>query len=280
MTNNMKPAWLNKKINLRNCSEMKVKLRNLNVETVCEQAICPNMEECFNQGQATFLILGCICTRCCSFCNLEKSTPLPLDLNEPDRIANAVSQLGLKHVVITSVTRDDLEDGGAMIFAQTIRLIRERSPKVRIETLIPDFKFSADALKMVLETAPDILAHNLETVPSLYKQVRHGADYIGSLNLLRLARKISPQAKIKSGLMLGLGESQEEIFGVMHDLRLVGCDYLTVGQYLSPSKNHHPVIDYIPLEEFDRYKEKGRELGFLHIESGPYVRSSYMAGQY
>lgn len=276
----MKPVWLNKKINLKNCSTMKAQLRSFNVDTVCEQAICPNMEECFSCGQVTFLILGSICTRCCSFCNIEKATPLPLDLDEPGRVAQAVMQLGLKHVVITSVTRDDLSDGGAEIFAQTIRLIREKSKQVKVETLIPDFKRSSEALKIVIDAAPDILAHNLETVPSLYRQIRHGADYLGSLNLLREARKISSNIKVKSGIMLGLGESQDEVFLVMQDLRAVGCDFLTVGQYLAPSKQHYPVIDYIPLEQFECYKKKAKDLGFLHVQSGPYVRSSYMAGQY
>lgn len=259
---------------------MKLRLRNFKVETVCEHALCPNMEECFNRGQVTFLILGSICTRRCSFCNIEKAKPLPLDLEEPRRVALAVRQLGLKHVVVTSVTRDDLSDGGAEVFAQTIKAIRNESEQTRIEALIPDFKFSNDALKVAMSAAPDILAHNLETVPSLYKKVRHGADYLGSLNLLRQAKSLSANLKVKSGLMVGLGESAEEVLAVMEDLRAVGCDYLTVGQYLAPSKSHHPVIDYITLEQFADYKKKAQELGFLHIECAPYVRSSYMAARY
>jgi len=276
----MKPAWLNKKINLKSCSVMKESLRNLGVETVCEQALCPNIGECFSRNEATFLILGSNCTRQCSFCNISKSKPLAPDLNEPSRVAQAVSQLGLKHVVITSVTRDDLPDGGAGIFAQTVARVREKSPSVRIETLIPDFGLSVDALKIVADSKPDIIAHNLETVPSLYQQVRQGADYLHSIYLLRLINKISPGLKVKSGLMLGLGEKEEEVLLVMQDLRSVGCDFLSIGQYLAPSKQHYPVKDYIAPERFDYYKEKGRQLGFLHIESAPYVRSSYMAAEY
>jgi len=276
----MKPAWLNKKINLKSCSAMKGILRNLDVETVCEQAMCPNIGECFARNEATFLILGRNCTRRCGFCNIKKSLPLEPDLGEPARVAQAVRQLGLEHVVITSVTRDDLPDGGAGIFARTVSLIKEKSPRAKIETLIPDFGFSWDALKIVADSKPDIIAHNLETVPSLYKQVRQGADYFGSLSLLRMVNKMSPGLKIKSGLMLGLGEKKEEILLVMHDLRSVGCDFLSIGQYLAPSKQHYPVKNYIAPEQFDYYKEKGRQLGFLHIASAPYARSSYMASDY
>lgn len=276
----MKPVWLNKKISLKDCAAMKQALRSLRVETVCEQAMCPNIGECFSAKIATFLILGRNCTRGCSFCNIQKAQPLPVDKDEPERVAQAVQQLGLKHVVITSVTRDDLPDGGAGFFAQTVMRIREKTPQVKIEILIPDFGFSLDALKIVVDSKPDIIAHNLETVPSLYKQVRQGADYLGSLNLLRLINKMISGSKIKSGLMLGLGESQEEVILVMQDLRSIGCDFLSLGQYLAPSKQHYPVKNYIAPEQFDEYKEKASELGFLHIESGPYVRSSYLAAQY
>ncbi len=259
---------------------MKNTLRGLGVETVCEQAICPNMGECFSRNEAAFLILGRNCTRRCSFCNIKKSVPLEPDLDEPARVARAVKELGLKHVVITSVTRDDLSDGGAGIFAQTVTRIREKSPQVSIETLIPDFGLSLDALKILADSKPDIIAHNLETVPSLYQQVRQGADYFRSLSLLRTINKMSPGLKIKSGLMLGLGEKEEEVLLVMQDLRSVGCDFLSIGQYLAPSKQHYPVKNYIVPEQFDYYKEKGRQLGFLHIESAPYARSSYMAADY
>ena len=276
----MKPAWLNKKINLKDCSVMKQALRSLQVETVCEQAMCPNIGECFSAKTATFLILGKNCTRMCSFCNIRKAKPLPVDGDEPSRVAQAVGHLGLKHVVITSVTRDDLADGGAGIFVQTVRQIREKSSQVRIEVLIPDFGFSLDALKMVADSKPDIIAHNLQTVPSLYNQLRQGADYLGSLGLLRMIKKISPELKTKSGLMLGVGEKKDEVLSVMHDLRSVECDLLSIGQYLAPSQKHYPVKDYIAPKQFEYYKEKGSELGFLHIESGPYVRSSYMASDY
>jgi lipoic acid synthetase len=276
----MKPAWLNKKINLNDCSVMKEALRNLGVETVCEQAMCPNIGECFSRKTATFLILGRNCTRMCGFCNIQKAKPLPVDMDEPERVTRAVGQLGLKHVVITSVTRDDLSDGGAGIFAQTVRQIREKLPQVRIEILIPDFGFSLLSLKIVVAAGSQIIAHNLETVPSLYKSVRQGADYARSLDLLRLLKEISPELKTKSGLMLGLGEKADEVLEVMRDLRSVECDLLSIGQYLAPSKQHYPVKEYISLEQFDYYKEKGRELGFLHIESAPYVRSSYMAAGY
>lgn len=276
----MKPAWLNKKIHLKSCSAMKEALRDLGVETVCEQAMCPNMGECFSRKEAAFLILGQNCTRRCSFCNIKKSKPLEPDLNEPGRVAQAVKHLGLKHVVITSVTRDDLVDGGAGIFAQTVIRIREKSPQVSIETLIPDFGLSLSALKTVADTKPDIIAHNLETVPALYKLVRQGADYSRSLSLLGIIKEISPGFKTKSGLMLGIGEKQEEVISVMQDLRFVKCDFLSIGQYLAPSKEHYPVKEYIRPEQFDYYREKAKELGFLHIESGPYVRSSYMAAGY
>ncbi|MDD5108245.1 MAG: lipoyl synthase [Candidatus Omnitrophica bacterium] len=276
----MRPAWLNKKISLQNCSVMKRALRDLRVETVCEQAMCPNMGECFARNEATFLILGRSCTRMCSFCNINKSAPIAPDLDEPNRVAQAVRELGLKHVVITSVTRDDLVDGGAGIFAQTVLCVKQKSPNVLIEILIPDFKLSLDALGVVVESGPHIIAHNIETVPSLYRLVRQGANYARSFSLLRTLKKISPTLKTKSGLMLGLGEKEEEVILVMEHLRSVDCDFLSIGQYLAPSKQHYPVKEYVRPAQFDYYKEKGNELGFLHIESAPYVRSSYMAARY
>ena len=275
-----KPAWLDKKIKLKDCAQMQQSLRNLRLESVCEQALCPNMGECFARKEATFLILGRNCTRRCSFCNIEKAAPLPVDLNEPEQVSQAVEKLCLKHVVITSVTRDDLADAGAGIFADTVLRIRQRMPQVTIELLIPDFKLSFAALKTVAESNPQIIAHNVETVPSLYALVRPQADYLRSLDVLRMIKKIFPQIKTKSGLMLGLGEKVEEVFAVMQDLRSVGCDFLSIGQYLAPSQKHYPVKDYITPEQFAAYREKGRQLGFLHIESAPYVRSSYMAAEY
>lgn len=252
----------------------------MGVETVCEQAMCPNIGECFARNEATFLILGKNCTRRCSFCNINNSTPQEPDLDEPKRVAQAVQKLGLKHVVITSVTRDDLADGGAGIFAQTVQRIREESPNVEIEVLVPDFKLSLSALKTVVDAKPDIIAHNLETVPSLYKTVRQGGNYPRSLSLLRLTKDLFPNFKTKSGLMLGVGEKQSEVLSTMKDLRSVGCDFLSIGQYLAPSNNHHPVKKYISPEKFNFYKNEGRKMGFLHIQSGPYVRSSYLAGDY
>ncbi|MDD5060241.1 MAG: lipoyl synthase [Candidatus Omnitrophica bacterium] len=276
----MKPVWLNKKIDLKSCSRVKETLRDLGLNTVCEQAMCPNIGECFERNEATFLILGRNCTRMCSFCNIEKKMPVAPDPGEPARVASAVVRFGLKHVVITSVTRDDLADGGAEMFAQTVLSIKNKSPQSAIEVLIPDFKHSLAALKIVIDSGPDIIAHNIETVPSLYPFVRRGADYARSISLLRAIKKMSSQIKTKSGLMLGLGEKQEEVNLVMEDLRLVKCDFLSLGQYLAPSVKHYPVKEYIAPEAFDYYKKRGRQLGFLHIESSPYVRSSYKAGEY
>ncbi|MFA6358244.1 MAG: lipoyl synthase [Candidatus Omnitrophota bacterium] len=276
----MKPAWLNKKINLKSCSGLKELLRDLQVNTVCEQAMCPNMGECFSRNEATFLILGANCTRMCSFCNIKKSKPLELDLGEPNRVAQAVSRLNLRHVVITSVTRDDLADGGAGIFAQTVRLINQECLGVTVEVLIPDFKLSLDALAAVVKSNPQIIAHNVETVPSLYQAVRQGSDYLRSLKVLSSLKEISPLIKTKSGLMLGLGEKKEEVISVMRNLRSAGCDFLSLGQYLAPSQKHYPVKEYVAPEQFDFYKEEGKRLGFLYIQSSPYVRSSYMAADY
>ncbi|MFH0855817.1 MAG: lipoyl synthase [Candidatus Omnitrophota bacterium] len=276
----MRPPWLDKKINLKDCLKVKQLLKGLRVNTVCEQAMCPNMGECFSRNEATFLILGRYCTRMCAFCNIEKGSPLAPDLDEPGRVAEAVEMLSLKHVVITSVTRDDLPDGGAGVFADTVLSIRQKSPKAAIEVLIPDFRLSLGALAIVAGVFPDIIAHNVETVPSLYKEVRQGSSYLRSLEVLRIIKKISPLVKTKSGIMLGLGESEEEVFSVMKDLRLVECDFLSIGQYLSPGQRHYPVKEYIAPEKFSFYKEKGEKLGFLHIESAPYVRSSYSAGRY
>ena len=276
----MKPVWLNKKINLKSCSQMKEKLRSLKVDTVCEQAMCPNMGECFSRNEATFLILGRNCTRMCSFCNIKKSKPVEPDLTEPSRVAMAVKELGLRHVVITSVTRDDLSDGGAAFFAKTVGCIKEISADVTVEVLVPDFKLSVSALKTVADSKPDIFAHNLETVPALYETVRQGADYLRSLSLLRIAKEMFPELKTKSALILGIGEKHDEIISVMHDLRAAKCDFLSIGQYLQPSRDHHPVKEYISPDQFDYFKGKAGEMGFLHVESAPYVRSSYMAGSY
>jgi lipoic acid synthetase len=276
----MKPSWLNKKISLGACSGMKSILRGMKLETVCEQASCPNIGECFSLSHATFLILGPQCTRSCSFCNIVKGKPSPPDTGEPDRIAQAVKSLALKHVVITSVTRDDLADGGARIFADTVLSIRRDTPQVTIEILIPDFKLFSSSLQAVALSAPDIIAHNVETVPSLYRFARQDSDYKRSIGVLDTIKKISSRLKTKSGIMLGLGEKESEVIAAMGDLRAVECDFLSIGQYLAPSLLHYPVKEYVAPERFAYYKEKALSMGFSHIESGPYVRSSYMAGEY
>jgi lipoic acid synthetase len=274
-----KPEWLRKKVNPGDQNEMRQLLGELRLNTVCQQALCPNISECFACGQATFLILGKNCTRLCSFCNVEKTLPLPADTGEPARVAEAVARLKLSHVVITSPTRDDLPDGGAEIYAATVAAIRCSSPDTRIELLIPDFQGSRTSLEQVAESRPDIIAHNLETVPRLY-QIRSGADYGRSLELLRLCAEIAPDIRTKSGIMLGMGELEAEVLQVLRDLRDVGCAYLSIGQYLAPSRRHYPVQEYVPPELFESLQVKALEMGFSHVESGPYVRSSYHAGKY
>ena len=274
-----KPAWLQKKIVPSAHGDMELLLKELRLNTVCQQAHCPNITECFSKRQATFLILGRICTRLCSFCSVSKQTPLALDPDEQKSVAEAVSRLGLSHVVVTSPTRDDLPDGGAAAYAETVARIRDRAPRTKVELLVPDFVSDAAALGTVVASAPDILGHNLETVPRLYG-IRSGADYRRSLDLLAQARRLDPELKTKSGLMLGLGEEEEELFGVLEDLVGVGCRYLSLGQYLAPSRLHYPVQRYLEPELFERYKKKALAMGFVHVESGPYVRSSYHAELY
>ena len=242
--------------------------------------MCPNIGECFKAKVATFLILGKNCTRSCSFCNVQKALPSAVDKDEPERVAQAAALLGLKHVVVTSVTRDDLSDGGAALFADTVSRIKRKLPGVTIELLIPDFKLSQDALKIIVDSRPQIVAHNVETVPSLYKVVRQGADYARSLEVLSLLKNMAPDLKTKSGLMLGLGEKEEEVFQVMRDLRVNECDLLSIGQYLAPSQKHYPVKEYIRLQQFADYEKKARQMGFAHVKSAPYVRSSYLADKY
>jgi lipoic acid synthetase len=274
-----KPEWLRKKVSQGDQAGMRQLLGELRLNTVCQKALCPNISECFSCGQATFLILGTNCTRLCSFCNVEKTTPLPVDPEEPARIAQAVQRLKLSHVVITSPTRDDLPDGGASIYAVTVMSIRAASPQTRIELLIPDLLGSLDSLKHVVASQPDIIGHNVETVPRLY-HVRSGADYQRSLDVLRICCELTPDIDTKSGIMLGMGESADEVTQVMRDLRSVGCCYLSIGQYLAPSRDHFPVQEFIRPEIFELLRMEGLELGYSHVESGPYVRSSYHAGQY
>ena len=274
-----KPEWLQKKINPAAHAEMERLLGDHRLHTVCREAMCPNISECFRQKQATFLILGRACTRLCSFCNVAKEVPLPADQGEPARVAQAVVRLGLAHVVVTSPTRDDLPDGGAGHYGATVAAIRQTSPGTRIELLIPDFRGERASIATVVTARPDILGHNVETVPRLY-QIRSGADYRRSLTVLATARELDPELPTKSGIMLGLGEREEEVLAVFADLRGAGCTYLSVGQYLAPGKKHYPVQEYIRPERFEFYRERALVLGFAHVESGPYVRSSYHAEQY
>jgi len=273
-----KPEWL--KIKYRSTDQvMEVQrlIRNLSLHTVCQEASCPNLLECFGRRTATFMILGKYCTRNCTFCNVESNRPGPVDPQEAEHVAWAVSELGLKHVVITSVTRDDLPDGGASHFVRVINAVREKNPHVEIEVLIPDFKGDFTALAQVVAAKPSILNHNVETVPRLYPAVRPQAVYERSIGLLANVKKLDLQMKTKSGIMVGLGETMDEVQEVMKDLRSAGCDILTIGQYLAPSKNHHPVVEYVHPDTFQAYKELGLQLGFKHVESSPLVRSSYHA---
>jgi lipoyl synthase len=275
-----KPAWL--KVNpfwSENYRQVKKLLLAAGLSTVCEEANCPNIGECFGNKTATFLILGRICTRGCSFCNIQKGIPLEIDSLEPMRVAQAAKILDLKYVVITSVTRDDLRDGGASIFAESIDRVRKTNPAIEIEVLIPDFRGSTENLEIVLKGKPDVLNHNLETVQKLYPLVRKGADYDRSLQLLRKAKEYDKKLITKSGIMVGLGEKWEKIIESMQDLRKVGCDILTIGQYLSPTKNHLPTDRYYTPEEFGKLKEIALQLGFSGVHSGPLVRSSYLAQQ-
>jgi len=277
----MKPPWLNKKISLRQCAEVKALLKDLRLNTVCEEALCPNMGECFNKKQATFIILGSICTRACGFCGVTKGAPLPLDADEPGRIAQAVQRLGLTHLVLTSVTRDDLADGGATVFAGTISYIRSKNKTIMIETLIPDFKADREALAVLVNAKPDIIAHNLETISRLYPEIRPtGASYNRSLEVLCILKNIAPNIPLKSGFMLGFGEKKEEVLNMLDDLIKAGCSYLSIGQYLAPSFQHIPVKEYLAPEIFKKYEEEAYERGFKYVKSGPYVRSSYAAADY
>jgi lipoic acid synthetase len=275
-----KPEWLKVRApGGANFMRLKGLLRTLDLRTVCEEARCPNIGECFENLTATFMILGDICTRRCGFCAVTHGRPTGLDRQEPRRVAEAVQILGLEHAVITSVNRDDLPDGGAAIFAATIRAIRKTSPDCTLEVLIPDFKGNWQALEIVLEARPDLLNHNTETVPRLYRVVRPGAKYERSLELLERAKRFDPAMRTKSGLMVGLGEERQELLATMRDLVGVGCDILTLGQYLRPSMNHLPIARFYHPDEFRALKAAGEALGFQHVEAGPLVRSSYHAGQ-
>ena len=278
MTSLKKPPWIKVKGPSEKClSDMKAMLDSLNLHTVCESAICPNVGTCFSKGTATFMILGDICTRDCGFCSVKHASPLPPDPEEPLRVAQAAKKLNLKHVVITSVTRDDLPDGGAQQFAETIRQINRLLPDASTDVLIPDVRGSQENLSIVIEAKPTILAHNLETVPRLYKTARQYSDYQTSLKILEWTKEIDPTIFTKSGIMLGLGETREEVLNTMEDLRKVHCDFLTIGQYLRPTPKNVEVIEYIHPDTFKRYKEEGEQMGFLYVASDPFVRSSFHA---
>jgi len=247
------------------------------VNTVCQSARCPNIGECFGSGNATFMILGSACTRDCRFCAVNHDRPQPLDPEEPQRVAAAARSLNLRYAVITSVTRDDLGDGGAAHFAATVRAVRELLPKAGVEVLVPDFRGDAEAVRVVTAAAPTVFGHNVETVPRLYPQVRPQADYARSLEVLRRAREIAPETITKSGLMVGLGETEAEVTAVLRDLRDAGVSAVTIGQYLQPTREHLPVVDYVTPGTFERYQGEAREIGLRHVLSGPLVRSSYHA---
>ncbi len=273
-----RPKWLRAPAPVgENYRELKDLVTRLNLHTVCESAACPNVGECWNRKTATFMILGNVCTRRCGFCAVQKGAPLTVDYDEPRRVAEACALLGLRYAVVTSVNRDDRKDGGAELFALTIEAIRERVPGCKVEVLVPDFQGSHKAMDIVMEARPDVLNHNTETVPRLYRQVRLGAQYKRSLDMLRYANQVRPYIPTKSGLMLGLGETQEEVLQVMHDLRDHHVNILTLGQYLRPSPKHLPIIRYVPMQEFAELKEAGMRMGFSHVEAGPLVRSSYHA---
>jgi lipoic acid synthetase len=273
-----RPKWLRAPAPVgENYRELKGLIERLRLHTVCESAACPNVGECWNQRTATFMILGNVCTRRCGFCAVQKGAPLPVEYDEPARVAEAVAAMGLKFAVITSVNRDDRKDGGADLFAMVIRAIRERIPGCGVEVLIPDFQGNRAAVETVMDAQPDVLNHNTETVPRLYRQVRLGARFERSLDVLAHAKRVSPRTPTKSGLMLGLGETPEEVLAVMRDLRGSQVDILTLGQYLRPSAKHLPIVRYVPPAEFDEFRRAGYEMGFGHVESGPLVRSSYHA---
>lgn len=273
-----RPPWLKVRIpGGENYTELKHIMGRLALHTVCESARCPNVAECWNHRTATFMILGNLCTRACGFCAVPHGRPLGLDEDEPRRVAEAVAAMGLKYAVVTSVNRDDLADGGATLFAETIRAIRERVPGCKIEVLIPDFRGNWEALATVVAAAPEVLNHNTETVPRLYRQVRMGAVYERSMELLRRAKELNRQLPTKSGLMVGLGETYEEIVETLRDLRAQEVDILTVGQYLQPTREHLPLVRFYHPDEFAQIRRDGLALGFKHVEAGPLVRSSYHA---
>lgn len=276
---NRKPSWLNKRINIAENIHMKKLFSQASLHTICEEALCPNISECFCKRHASFLILGTICTRGCQFCNVTHNTPRQPDPDEPENLARTIVTLNLKHVVITSPTRDDLDDGGASHFTACIQKVRSINPSTTIETLIPDYNGNRASLELTLDAAPDILSHNLETVERLY-DIRRGADYHRSLDVLRTAAEYAPHIPIKSGIMVGLGETQSEVYTLFDDLLEAGCRLLSIGQYLSPRNSNYPVQEYVRPDIFEEYRKRAISAGFVHVESAPYVRSSYNAEKY
>ena len=273
-----RPDWLRVRLPVgENYNDLKQLMRSKSLYTVCEEARCPNMGECWANRTATFMILGSVCTRSCGFCAVATGRPMALDWEEPRRVAEAVTQMGLNHVVVTSVDRDELHDGGATLFAATIRWIRRLNPSCAVEVLTPDFKGSRDALKVVMDARPDVFNHNVETVPRLYRRVRPQAVYERSLDVLAWAKEMRPEKPTKTGFMLGLGETHNEIVETMRDIKARDVDILTIGQYLRPSPQHLPIERYVPPDEFREYARIGREMGFRNVYSGPLVRSSYHA---
>ncbi len=278
--NKRKPDWL--KIPVRGGKDLnavKAILKKMHLNTVCVEANCPNRMECFSFRTATFMILGSVCTRNCRFCNVCPGSPEAVDRNEPERLAKAAAELGLRHVVVTSVTRDDLPDGGSGHFAAVIEALRKHLPEATIEVLIPDFNGDEEALQVVIDAGPEIINHNVETVPRLYADVRPQADYPQSVELLRRVAASETGVAAKTGLMVGLGETREEVLMLFDDLRAAGCDFLTIGQYLAPSRDHFPVVEYVPPEVFDFYRREAEDRGFRFVASAPFVRSSYRAGE-
>lgn len=278
--NSNKPDWLKIRVAYSpEINEVSRMLSALNLHTVCQEANCPNAMECFGKRTATFMILGRECTRKCTFCNVSKGSPMEVDDEEPVRVAQAAAELGLKHVVVTSVTRDDLPDGGAGHFARVIEEVKKKSPDTAIEVLIPDFEGDREALAAVAAAGPQVINHNIETVKRLYPAVRPIADYDRSLELIKRVKELDSNLYSKSGLMVGLGETPDEVEAVLRDLRKSDCDIVTIGQYLAPSSKHHPVVEYVTPEQFEKYKKLAEKMGFRYVASSPLVRSSYHAGE-
>ncbi|HIP61369.1 MAG TPA: lipoyl synthase [Sulfurovum sp.] len=274
-----KPQWLLKKVFFSQQKDVEIALKDIGIHTVCQEAMCPNMSECFSKKLATFMILGSVCTRACTYCSVDTGKPSGIDVMEPQKIARAVKSLGLRHVVITSVTRDDLADGGAEQFVQCVKAIKEMDESITVELLIPDLRYNDAAIYQVANCGAEIVGHNMETVPRLYA-VRKGANYQLSLGVLKALKEANPNIKTKSALMLGLGEYEDEIRAVLQDLLDIDCTLLTMGQYLAPSRAHTEVVEYIKPKKFEEYGEMASDMGFEFVKSSPYTRSSYMAHEY